>query len=310
MQLVDNINKTPELVTSLGSLVAKSGFDWSFMEAIIRGLKEEWLMDKAIQVMVDTWNEYANKKDKRCYENGGSYTSYNVDEHGVYSVERPLYKMLKYPFLEHDLKCVKSDELERRKVNEKFNKMLAPSGEQEEEPQFTYTDNTFKKSAMLTDMQIDLMLAKLIVSGWMGKDSSQSDYRKLFSGNPGKFYLTWTGADGELHDLFDMLTRKRIERGKKVPEYITPRGGYLNIVCSHFKDKKGKWFKDLNRKRHTDGTKDVLNMLDIVLNYSLDECIRMMGKIAEEHKALLENIDLSVKPEHYSNYGKKIKGTK
>lgn len=84
----------------------------------------------------------------------------------------------------------------------------------------------------------------------------------------------------------------------------------MNIVCSHFKDKKGKWFKDLNRKRHTDGTKDVLNMLDIVLNYSLDECIRMMGKIAEEHKALLENIDLSVKPEHYSNYGKKIKGTK
>ena len=56
MELVDNINNTPELVSGLGNLVAKSGFEWSFMEAIIRGLKEEWLMDKAILVIVDTWN--------------------------------------------------------------------------------------------------------------------------------------------------------------------------------------------------------------------------------------------------------------
>ena len=64
MELDDNINNNPELVSRLGNLVAKSGFEWSFMEAIIRGLKEEWLMDKAILVIVDTWNKLANKKDE------------------------------------------------------------------------------------------------------------------------------------------------------------------------------------------------------------------------------------------------------
>lgn len=309
MELVDNINKCPKQVTCLGKIVAKSKFEWSFMEAIICGLKEEWLMDKAIQVIVDTWYEYNDRNDECCKQSAGSYSYYDCDQYGLYEVKQSL-PIPKYFNLKRDLEGVKAEELERRKVNEKFNKMIVPSVEQEEEPQFTYTDDTFKKSSMLTDMQIDLMLAKLIVSGWMGKNSSQSDFRKLFSGNPSRFYLTWTGTDGELHDLFDMLTRKKIERGKKIPGYITPRGSYLNIVCSHFKDKKGKWFKDLNRKRHTDGTKDVLNMLEIVLNYSLDECIRMMEMIVEEHKALLENIDLSVRPEHYSNYGKKIKGTK
>ena len=308
MQLVDNINNNPELVISLGSLVAKSGFDWSFMEAVIRGIKEEWIMYKAIQVMVDTWNEYANKNDKRCYENGGSYTVYDGDQRGIYSVERPLYKTLKYPFLKRDLKCVKADELERRKVNEKFNKMLAPSGEQEEEPQFSYTEKTFEKSAAITDQQLDLVLAELIVMGWMPKTSSQINFRKLFSGVTSEFTLTWTGTPGELHDFFDMLTRKKeVKKGKKEPGYVTPRGKYLNIVRSHFKDKNNKWFGELNHERHIEGTKVALDKLETVLVYSVDECIKMMKKIAEEHKALLENIDLSVKPEHHSNYGRKSK---
>lgn len=306
MELVDNINKRPELVACLGNLVAKSGFNWSLMKALICGLKEEWLMDKAIQVIVDTWNEYKDRNDERCKQPVGSYSYYDGDQNGIYEVRQSLLAP-KYFNLKRDLESIKADELERRKVNEKFNKMMAFGNEEEEEPQFTYTDDTFKMSAMITDMQLDLMLAELIVNGWIPGDSSKSDFHKLFSGVKSEFTLTWSGKPGELHDLFDMLTRKKVVKRKKIDGYVTPRGNYLNIVCSHFKDKHGKWFKNLKGQKHTDGTKDILNLLEIILTYSVDQCVKMMETIVREHKDLLENINLSVKPEHHSNYGRKTK---
>ena len=308
MELVDNINNNPVLVTRLGNLVAKSGFNWSFMKAIICGLKEEWLMDKAIQMIVDTWDEYNDRDDERCKQSAGSYSYYDGDQYGIYEVKQSL-SIPKYFNLKRELEGVKADELERRKVNEKFNKMMVPSVEQEEEPQFTYTDDTFKKSAMITDMQLDLMLAELIVNGWMPNDSSKSDFYKLFSGAKSEFTLTWSGKPGELHDFFDMLTKKKVGKRKKTDGYVTPRGNYLNIACSHFKNKRGKWFKNLKGQKHTDGTKDVLNLLEITLTYSVDQCVKMMRTIIEEHKDLLENLNLSVKPEHHSNYGRSKKGT-
>ena len=160
---------------------------------------------------------------------------------------------------------------------------------------------------MITDKQLDLVLAELIVMGWMPTTSSQSDFHKLFSGVPGEFLLTWTGKPAQLHDFFDMLTKKKEVKKKKMPGYVTPRGNYLNIVRSHFKDENNNWFGELNHERHIDGTNDILTKLEIVLAYSVDECINMMQTIVREHKDLLENIDLSVKPEHYSNYGRKSK---
>jgi hypothetical protein len=286
---VDNINKKPELVMSLDKFVTKVKFDWSFMETVICGLKEEWIMDKAIQVIADTWNEHVSRKDEICYRHEGLLTT------------------LKHFWLERDLKAVRDGELERREVDAKFRKMVSPNAEQEEEPKFNYTEETFTKSSMITELQLDLVLAELIVIGWMPNTSSQSDFRKLFSGVTSKFFLTWTGKPAELHDLFDMLTKKKIERGKKIPGFITPRGNYLNIVRSHFKDENNNWFGELNHEKHIEGTKAVLDKLEIVLTYSVDECIKMMLTIVSEHKNLLENIDLSVKPEYYSNYGRKSK---
>lgn len=310
MELVGNINKNPELVMNLGKLVAKSKFDWSFMAAIICGLKNKLLMDKAIQVMVDTWNEYVSKKDDICYVIDGYFPMYDVNERGLYSTQAPM-KRLKYLILERDLKAVRDGELERRKVDADFKKMVSSMDEEDEEQKFTYTEDTFKKSAMITDMQLTLVLAKLIVSGWMPKTSSLSDFLKLFSGVKSKFFLTWTGKPTDLHDFFDMLTRKKVVSGKKKePGYITPRGKYLNIVCSHFKDPKGKWFGELNHKRHNESNKDVLTMLEICLTYSLDDCIKMMKKITIEYKDLFEDIDLSVKPKHTSNYGRVKKSVK
>ena len=122
-QFVDNINKKPEMVMDLGKLAAKTKFDWSFMNAVICGLSEKWLMDKAIQVMVDTWNEHVSRNDDICYKTEGYTTIYEADEHGLYSRQIPMMKILKYTFLEQNLKAVRDGELERREVDAKFNKM-------------------------------------------------------------------------------------------------------------------------------------------------------------------------------------------
>ena len=311
-QLVDSINKRPELVMRLSKLVPLVKFDRSYIEAIICGLKSELLMDKAILVIVDAWERYTQKKDDICYKTIEHFREYAYDQNGMYEVNRPI-KMLKYIDIEKDLEGIKDSELKRRRIDARFKKMILPAAKQEptekhgEKPEFNYTEETFKKSAVITDTQLDLVLAELIVMGWMPTTSSQSDFHKLFSGVPGEFLLTWTGKPAQLHDFFDMLTKKKEVKKKKIPGYVTPRGNYLNIVRSHFKDENNNWFGELNHERHIDGTNEILTKLEIVLAYSVDECINMMQTIVREHKNLLENIDLSVKPEHYSNYGRKSK---
>lgn len=311
-QLVDSINKRPELVMRLSKFVPLVKFDWSCIEAIICGLKSEILMDKAILVIVDAWERYTQKKDDICYETIEHFREYAYDQNGMYEVNRPI-RMLKYIDIEKDLEGIKDAELKRRRIDARFKKMILPAAKQEptekhgEKPEFNYTEETFKKSAVITDTQLDLVLAELIVMGWMPTTSSQSDFHKLFSGVPGEFLLTWTGKPAQLHDFFDMLTKKKEVKKKKIPGYVTPRGNYLNIVRSHFKDENNNWFGELNHERHIDGTNEILTKLEIVLAYSVDECINMMQTIVREHKNLLENIDLSVKPEHYSNYGRKSK---
>lgn len=311
-QLVDSINKRPELVMRLSKLVPLVKFDRSYIEAIICGLKSELLMDKAILVIVDAWERYTQKKDDICYKTIEHFREYAYDQNGMYEVNRPI-KMLKYIDIEKDLEGIKDSELKRRRIDARFKKMILPAAKQEptekhgEKPEFNYTEETFKKSAVITDTQLDLVLAELIVMGWMPTTSSQSDFHKLFSGVPGEFLLTWTGKPAQLHDFFDMLTKKKEVKKKKMPGFVTPRGNYLNIVRSHFKDENNNWFGELNHERHIDGTNEILTKLEIVLAYSVDECINMMQTIVREHKNLLENIDLSVKPEHYSNYGRKSK---
>lgn len=122
-EYVDNINKNPESVMNLGNIVAKTRFNRSFMEAFVCGIKEEWLMDKVIQIIVDTWHELVSKDDERCKQTIGHYTDYGYDEYSIYEIDRPI-KTPKYYDIRKYLEGVKAEELKRRKVNEKFEKEL------------------------------------------------------------------------------------------------------------------------------------------------------------------------------------------
>ncbi len=150
-ELVTNINNQPEQVNCIGKIIAKSKFDWSIMVAIICGLKEDWLMDKAIQVMVDTWNEYANKKDERCYKKSDlAFTSYEPCQDGIYKVTSHATEW-KYLFLKRDLEGVKEDELKRRKVDEMFNKKVASTdnlGEETPKAKTTKGSKVSKKKGL------------------------------------------------------------------------------------------------------------------------------------------------------------------
>ena len=132
MKLVDNINNNPEQITSIGKIIAKAKFDWSFMEAILCGLKEEWLMDMAIQIIEDKWKECTNKKEDCCYQTIGHIPDYGFDGIGMYKKDQPL-KMLKYIDIKKALEGAKEDELKRRKVDEKFNKESASTDNPDKE---------------------------------------------------------------------------------------------------------------------------------------------------------------------------------
>ena len=123
---VNNINKCPQTIESIGELVVKAKFKYDFMKAIICGLKSELLMDKAILVIVDAWERYTQKKDDICYETIEHYRDYAYDQNGMYEVNRPI-RMLKYIDIEKDLEGIKDSELKRRRIDAKFKKELESS---------------------------------------------------------------------------------------------------------------------------------------------------------------------------------------
>ena len=123
---VNNINKCPQTIESLGELVVTAKFTYDFMKAIICGLKSELLMDKAILVIVDAWERYTQKKDDICYETIERFRDYAYDQNGMYEVNRPI-RMLKYIDIEKDLEGIKDSELKRRRIDAKFKKELENS---------------------------------------------------------------------------------------------------------------------------------------------------------------------------------------
>lgn len=122
-QIAEILNTTPEKVESIGAFVACAKFEYDFIKYIICNIKETWVMDKAIQVIIDTWNEYLNKHDDICYNI--SYTEdYSLETGGISRVKQPMMKIPKFLDIERSLNEIKESELNRREVNETYEKGL------------------------------------------------------------------------------------------------------------------------------------------------------------------------------------------
>lgn len=118
--LIEGLNAHPECIERAGNVVVTSGFDYDLMNEIICGLKEEWLMDKAILVITDRWNDCVRKNDNRCYVSSGCYSEYfDGDSFRKYDM-----KMLKYFIIQNTLEAIKEDELKKRKINEIYKERI------------------------------------------------------------------------------------------------------------------------------------------------------------------------------------------
>ena len=250
MTLVDNINKHPEMVETLGRLVAKSKFDWSLMAAIIRGLKNKLLMDKTIQVMVDTWNEHVARRDDICYRNDGYHEEYRFDAQRPYKVEVPMMRTVKYLWLERDLKAVRDEELERREIDKDYQTLLQRNNnlrhrkrEKSEKKlkEDWFTEGTFTYKADTTDedntrpIRQKVIVDDLILHFVKKNTNKDSELvLKLFTGKKLKKAqkIIWRGTKAELVYLFRNLNKKHyiIVPTDKDGNSI----GLWNVVASHF----------------------------------------------------------------------------
>lgn len=321
MELVDNINNNPELVSGLGNLVAKSGFEWSFMEAIIRGLKEEWLMDKAIIVIVDTWNKLADKKDGRCYHVVGHIPDYSFDRQSIHITDYPL-KMLKHIDLKKDLESVKADEVKRREIDKAFQIQLQRrknlrtnkckrSARTNDDSWLTEESFTYRASSTDADStkQIRLnLLSNELILHFLQSNTKQGVVIKLFTGKKIKpnNKIVWRGTEQELVYLFRNLNKKRLINIPKDGDNKTI--GLWNVVASHFsiatKLKNGKTRpvpispKSLQSNSQKITDTDIIQKLDAIISFfdpDLNEKIQTWLSAADSDRASTYFKELAVK---------------
>lgn len=321
MELVDNINNNPELVSRLGNLVAKSGFEWSFMEAIIRGLKEEWLMDKAILVIVDTWNKLANKKDELCYHIVGHIPDYGFDGQSMYKIDHPM-KMLKHIDLKKDLESVKANELKRREIDKAFQiqlqrrknlrtKKYKRSAKTNDDNWQTEETFTYKASSTDADstkqIRLDLLSNELILH-FLQSNTKQGVVIKLFTGKKIKpnNKIVWRGTEQELVYLFRNLNKKRLINIPRNGNNKTI--GLWNIVASHFciatELKNGKTRpvpispKSLQSNSQKITVTDIIQKLDAIISFfdpDLNEKIQTWLSAAGPDRTSMYFKELAVK---------------
>ena len=211
---VENLNNNPKLVPKLGNLVVKSKFNWTFIESIISGIKEEWLMDKAIQLIVDTWHEYANKKDERCYQTVGYIPDYGIDGFGMYKKDQPM-KMLKYFDIRRDLESIKADELKRRKVNAKYEKKLQTTPEKQRKSRrqvdvktatHSFKIDIPKIGANERTKRLSFFYADLARNGkYIQEDTNPDVFLKNFTGVHTGEKIVWTAGYKQLLYLIQKL---------------------------------------------------------------------------------------------------------
>lgn len=241
---VEMINQKPELIESIGNIVARENFEYNSMKQMFALLNER-LMDKAILVITDKWDKLVEQRDERCYQVIGTIPDYSYDEHGIYEQKRPM-KRLKYPDIEWSLENIKKDELKRRKTNRNFQKMLSQQPQKAKDtnskpkPKPAKNKNSFTKETFtckgINEDQFkkqriglfcDLLFASFVATKYEEKDSDKRKIEKLFTGEPleKEENIVWKAAKKELVYFFRHL-KSYLEYSSKV--------SFWDIVASHF----------------------------------------------------------------------------
>lgn len=147
---------------------------------------------------------------------------------------------------------------------------------------FLPTGATFTKGALLTDTVIDIICQYLTKAHKL--EAAPDDFRKLFSGVNSQFTMKWLGTPGELRDLFKMFT----DTQKKHAPYVTPKRGYQLILRSHFVDKDGSIFCDLDSQKSIKRFQAVIDDCEFLIQHITDQFTDMMKELVAENRHALE----------------------
>lgn len=144
---------------------------------------------------------------------------------------------------------------------------------------FTPSGKTFSKTTLLTDKLIDIIGQRLTLANRL--KAGPDDWRKLFSGIDQQFTITWLGTEGELRDLFMMLT----DDG-----YVTPKRGYQQILKSHFLDENANRFNNLHRAKSINSFQTIIDDCTFFLQHLTDNITTIMKQLISEHEDALREI--------------------
>lgn len=154
------------------------------------------------------------------------------------------------------------------------------SRKDKDEDDFLPCGTTFTKTALLTDKLIDIIGQRLAQAHKL--NASPDDWRKLFSGINQQFDMAWLGTEGELRDLFKMLTDK--------PQYIKPKRNFQLILKSHFLDEHGRRFNNLHGAKSIESFQPILDDCAFLLQHLTDSMTAIMKQLVMDNEDALREM--------------------
>lgn len=169
-------------------------------------------------------------------------------------------------------------ENEEKYLSDQIEETLSKKSGNDEE--FKPSGKTFSKTSLLTDTLIDIIGQRLTKANKLS--ASPDDWRKLFSGIDQQFTLTWLGSEGELRDLFKMLTGE--------PQYAKPNHGYQKIIRSHFVDNDDQRFNNLHGAKSIDSFYPILDDCLFLLQHMTENVTEIMKQLINDNRNALNDM--------------------
>ncbi len=216
----------------------------------------------AAQLLVHGIDMHKLEKEVCCILNPNNDLSYYID---------------KYYIEDLPVDCCVYGEVEAKELLKRIKNNETSAKGRTKENFFKPSGTTFTKTALLTDTHIDIIGQRLTKANKL--EASPDDFRKLFSGIDQIFDMVWLGTEGELRDLFKMLTA-----GKK---YASPQRGYQNILKSHFLDKDGHRFKNLKGAKSITKFQVVIDDCSFLLQHLTDSMTYIMKQLMIDNENAL-----------------------